>query len=174
MLRLKPSELALMPDDVDETLRRMARRQQSRALAARGQRQTRPNGRPPPPRLMLGPQRSARDAITHLGNIPALQPQQAVIAHVDDESDESDEALTDPAQRADSSPDPLALPTHSVHLMSTSSAAAAAAAAAPSARHLDIPAGGRTTIKNQPPLRKSTQMILRERLLSHPVFPSRR
>jgi hypothetical protein len=132
MLRLKPSELALMPDDVDETLRRMARRQQSRALAARGQRQTRPNGRPPPPRLMLGPQRSARDAITHLGNIPALQPQQAVIAHVDDESDESDEALTDPAQRADSSPDPLALPTHSVHLMSTSSAAAAAA---PSARH---------------------------------------
>ncbi|KAF3051703.1 hypothetical protein E8E11_000319 [Didymella keratinophila] len=129
MLRLKPSELTLTPDDLDETLRRMsARRQQSRAPAAQGQRRTRPSGRPPPPRLVPGPQRSVRDAITHLGNIPALQPQQVIITHVDDESDESDETLADPAQRAESSPDALGFPTHPVHIASASSAAAAAAA----------------------------------------------
>ena len=133
MLRLKPSELTLTPDDVDETLRRMsARRQQSRAPAAQGQRRTRPSGRPPPPRLMPGPQRSVRDAITHLGNTPALQPQQVIIPHVDDESDESDESdetLADPAQRAESSPDALGFPTHPVHI------ASASPAAAPPARH---------------------------------------
>jgi hypothetical protein len=125
MLRLKPSELILTPDDVDETLRWMARRQQSRPPVAQGQRRTRPNGRPPSPRLMSGPQRSVKDTITHLGNIPSLQPQQAIIAHVDDESDESDETLADPALRVKSSPDPISLPTSSVSLASTSSTAAA-------------------------------------------------
>lgn len=128
MLRLKPSELTLTPDDVDETLRRMARRQQSRAPAAQEQRRSRPNGQPPPPRLMPGPQRSVRDAIAHLGNIPALQPQQAIIAYINDESDEFDEPLVEPAQRAESSPDPISLPDHSVHLASASAAATAAPA----------------------------------------------
>ncbi|KAF3044263.1 hypothetical protein E8E12_001306 [Didymella heteroderae] len=130
MLRLKPSELTLTPDDVDETLRRMARRQRSKAPATQGQRRTRLNGRLPPPRLMPSPQRSVRDAITHAGNIPALQPQRATIAHVDDEPDESDEALADPSQPAESSPDRLGLPTHPVDHASASSAAAA-----PLARH---------------------------------------
>lgn len=125
MLRLKPSELTLAPDDVDETLRRMARRQQSRPSAAPGQRRTRPNGRAPPPRLVPGAQRSVRDAITHLGDIPSLQPQQAIIAHVDDESDESDETLAEPAQCVESSPDPTSVPTHPVQLASASSTGAA-------------------------------------------------
>ncbi|KAF1930154.1 uncharacterized protein M421DRAFT_385694 [Didymella exigua CBS 183.55] len=130
MLRLKPSELTLTPDDIDETLRRMARRQQSRPPAAQGQRRTKPNGRPPPPKLVSGAQRSVRDAITHLGNMPALQPQHAMIAHVDDESDETDETLADPVQRVESSPDPVSLYTHPVQLASASSTAVA-----PSHRH---------------------------------------
>lgn len=131
MLRLKPSEVTLTPDDVDETLRRMARRQQSRASAAQGQQRTRPTyGKPPPPRLMPGPQRSVRDTVTHLGHIPALQPQQTIVAHVDDEPDESGMILADPAQRAKSSPDPLGLRTHPLHLVPAS-----LSAAAPSARH---------------------------------------
>lgn len=126
MLRLKPSELTLTPDDVDESLRRMAaRRQQSRAPAAQGQRRMRPSGRLPLPRLMPGPRRFVRDAITHLGNIPALQPQQAIVAHVNDESDESDDLLADPALRAESSPDPISIPIHPAQHASTSSTATA-------------------------------------------------
>lgn len=129
MLRLKPSELTLTPDDVDETLRRMASRQQSRALAAgaQGQRRTRPSGQPPP-RLVPGPQRSVKDAIAHLGNIPPLPPQQAIVAHIDDEPDGFDETLVEPAQLAESSPDPISLPNRSGHLASASPAAKAAPA----------------------------------------------
>ncbi|KAJ8105318.1 hypothetical protein OPT61_g10251 [Boeremia exigua] len=86
MLRLKPSELTLTPEDVDEAFQRMARRKQARDAAAQAQRRPR---RPPPLRLMPGAQRSVRSAVTDLGNVPLLrpQPQQAIIAHVDDDSD---------------------------------------------------------------------------------------
>lgn len=130
MLRLKPSELMLTPDDVDETFRRMARRQQSRHPAAQAHRRTRPSGRPSPPRFMPGAQRSVRDAITHLGNIPTLQPQQAIIAHVDDESDEYDETHDDPVQHMESSTDSTTPPIYHVQPASASSTAAA-----PLARH---------------------------------------
>ncbi|KAF2628622.1 hypothetical protein BU25DRAFT_420593 [Macroventuria anomochaeta] len=131
MLRLKPSELTLTPEDVDETLRRMARRQQSRPPAAPGQRHLRASTCSLAPRVKPGAQRSMRDAITDLGNIPILrpQPQQAIIAHVDDESEDSDETLAESAQRVESSPDPITMPTQPLQLASTSSAAA------PPARH---------------------------------------
>ncbi|KAJ4989691.1 hypothetical protein SVAN01_04721 [Stagonosporopsis vannaccii] len=95
MLRLKPSELVVTPEDIDETFRRLAQRQHARAATASSQRRTRNSGRPPPPRRRPGAQRLVRDAITDLGNIPILrpQPQQATIAHVDDDSDESVETL---------------------------------------------------------------------------------
>jgi hypothetical protein len=124
MLRLKPSELTLTPEDVEETLRRMARRQQARPPAAPGQRRIRTSGRPPAPREMPGAQRSVGDAITDMGEIPSLrpQPQQAIIAHVDDESEDFDDPLAEPARRAESSPDPISESAQPVQLVSTFSA----------------------------------------------------
>lgn len=84
MLRLRPSELALTPEDVEEAFRLMARKQSEKATRnASLQSRTQPEqvvARP-------GAQRTVHDAITTLGDIPTLwpQPQQAVLAHVDDE-----------------------------------------------------------------------------------------
>ncbi|KAJ4324536.1 hypothetical protein N0V94_001277 [Neodidymelliopsis sp. IMI 364377] len=112
MLRLKPSELTLTPDDVDETLRRMARRQPPNPSTAPAQRYPRNRWQPPPPRLRPGPQRSAGNAFIDLGNIPVLRPhpQQAVIAHVDDD-EEPEETLTEPGERDETSINATVLPT---------------------------------------------------------------
>lgn len=122
MLRLNPSELTVTPDDVDETFRRLAQRQQARAAAASSQRRARHSGRPPPPRLQPGAQRFVRDAITDLGNIPILRPhpQQATIAHVDADSDGSGETL-DFSHQAQSSPDSTSVPSYLEQPVSTSS-----------------------------------------------------
>jgi hypothetical protein len=89
MLRLRPSELTLTPEDVDETLRRMAHRQ-----ALRGSRHVSPQ--PGRPSLRRGPQRAVRDAITTLGDIPILrpQPQQAIFTSVDDDIENDPEPQT--------------------------------------------------------------------------------
>lgn len=76
MLRLRPSELTLTPDDVDETFRRIAtRRQPSLPL--------RPLRQPGRPIIRRGPQRATRDAVTALDKTPLLLPQQALVASVD-------------------------------------------------------------------------------------------
>lgn len=110
MLRLKPSELTLAPEDVDETWYRMPQRQYARSSAATSERRARYSGHPPVPRLMPGAQRSVSDTITDLDN-PALrvQPQQAVLAHVDDDSENSDELLHELPNHVGSSPDRSAL-----------------------------------------------------------------
>lgn len=88
MLRLRPSELTLTPDDVEEAFRRIALRPAPSAptvVCARA------SGQPGRPILRRGPQRSTQDAVTALGNIPILrpQPQQANYAsvHGDTEDD---------------------------------------------------------------------------------------
>jgi hypothetical protein len=97
MLRLRPSELTLTPEDVDETLRRMAHRQ-----ALHGSRHVSAQlGRPS---LHRGPQRAIRDAITTLGDIPILrpQPQQAIFTSVDDDMESDPEQQTpSPTGRVD-------------------------------------------------------------------------
>ena len=101
MLRLKPSELTLTPEDVDDALYRMARRQQSRASAASAQRRVRYGGRPPSPRLIPGAQRSIARVIAGDGSIPIRsRPQQAIIEHVDDDSEGSGENLHRPSTPA--------------------------------------------------------------------------
>lgn len=131
MLRLKPSELTLTPEDIDETFQRMAQRRQARAAAAaaaaashRGR--ARNSGRPLPPRLRPGAQRSVRDAITDLGIAPVLRPQprQAIIAHVNDDSEESEEGR-DIFHQAQGSPNSSSIPSQLGQLASASSAAAA-------------------------------------------------
>jgi hypothetical protein len=84
MLRLRPSELTLTPDDVDETFRRIALRQTSRPRTTLP---VRPTGQPGRPILRRGAQRSTRDAITALGSISILQPQQATFSSVDEEAE---------------------------------------------------------------------------------------
>ncbi|RYO61534.1 hypothetical protein AA0113_g6790 [Alternaria arborescens] len=82
MLRLRTSELTLIPDDIDETFRRMALRQRTRL------RTNPPPGRPAQPGrpiLRPGPQRLTRDAVTALGSIPILQPQVAAITSAEEE-----------------------------------------------------------------------------------------
>ncbi|KAF3006550.1 hypothetical protein E8E13_006062 [Curvularia kusanoi] len=102
MLRLKPSELTLTPEDVDEALYRMARRQQSRASAATAQRRVRYGGRPPSPRLMPGAQRFVGNDITSNGNVSIPRPlsQQAITEHVNDVSEGPNEGLQGPSTPA--------------------------------------------------------------------------
>jgi hypothetical protein len=101
MLRLKPSELTLTPEDVDDALYRMARRQQSRASAATAQRRVRYSGRPPSPRLVPGAQRSVASVISGDVSIPIRsRPQHAIIEHVDDDSEDSGESLRRPSTPA--------------------------------------------------------------------------
>ena len=101
MLRLKPSELTLTPEDVDDAMYRMARRQQSRASTATTQRRVRYSGRPPSPRLTPGAQRSVASVIAGDGSIPIRsRPQHAIIEHVDDDSEDSSESLRRPSTPA--------------------------------------------------------------------------
>jgi hypothetical protein len=101
MLRLKPSELTLTPEDVDDALYRMARRQQSRASAATAQRRVRYSGRPPSPRLTPGAQRSVASVISGDVSIPIRsRPQHAIIEHVADDSEDSSESLRRPSTPA--------------------------------------------------------------------------
>lgn len=130
MIRLKPSELILTPEDVDDTFRRMARRQPPRQPPP-AQRRTRAsgNGRPLAPRLMPGAQRSMRDSFTDLGNIPILRPQQAILAHVDDDTEDSDDTLAETAHHLNSFPEPIALTTPPAQLAANPNTTATAAAA---------------------------------------------
>jgi hypothetical protein len=94
MLRLRPSELTLTPEDVDEAFRRIANRQalrDSRHVSAQ-------SGRPV---LRRGPRRAVQDAITTLGDIPILRPrpQRATQSSVDEEMQEESEQTT-PSPRA--------------------------------------------------------------------------
>ncbi|KAF1912703.1 hypothetical protein BDU57DRAFT_523131 [Ampelomyces quisqualis] len=102
MLRLRPSELTLTPEDIDEAFRRIAVRQSSRdSRHAPSQALAQP-GRPI---LRRGPQRAVRDAITTLGDIPILrpQPQQAISSSMDDDIEVDHEPQTpSPRQRIDS------------------------------------------------------------------------
>lgn len=95
MLRLRPSELTLTPEDVEATFRRLAQRQ-----ALRGPK--RGSSLPGRPVLHRGPQRFVRDAITTLGDIPLLrpQPQQAIFSSVDDEDLEDNGQQQAPSPRA--------------------------------------------------------------------------
>ncbi|KAH7068652.1 hypothetical protein FB567DRAFT_615056 [Paraphoma chrysanthemicola] len=99
MLRLRPSELTLTPEDVEETLRRMAHRQAVRSARIMP---SQPHGQPGPPVLRRGPQRAVRDAVTALGDIPILrprpQPQQAVQSSVDEDFEQEIE-LQSPNRR---------------------------------------------------------------------------
>lgn len=73
----------------------MARRQQSRASAATAQRRTRYSAQLPLARLIPGAQRFVGNDITNLSSIPILsshpQPQQAIIEHIDDDSENSND-----------------------------------------------------------------------------------
>ncbi|KAK1917545.1 hypothetical protein P3342_000258 [Pyrenophora teres f. teres] len=82
MLRLRPSELTLTSDDVEETFRRIALRQATRPQSSLPRR---PLGQPGRPILRHGPQRATRDALTALGKIPLLQPQQALVTSVNED-----------------------------------------------------------------------------------------
>jgi hypothetical protein len=88
MIRLIASELTLTPADVDETRRRMERRQAANAPAAPPARIHAPC-LPPPfrARLKRGPMRAREESITTLGDFPILRPQQAVRSSVDDPGD---------------------------------------------------------------------------------------
>ncbi|OAK96124.1 hypothetical protein IQ06DRAFT_359485 [Phaeosphaeriaceae sp. SRC1lsM3a] len=95
MLRLRPSELTVTPEDVEATFRRLAQRQ-----ALRGPK--RGSSLPGRPVLHRGPQRFVRGAITTLGDVPLLrpQPQQAIFSSVDDEDLEDNGQQQAPSPRA--------------------------------------------------------------------------
>jgi hypothetical protein len=95
MLRLRPSELTLTPDDVEETFRRIAQR---RALRSPLNASSQPSARHGRPILRRGAQRSTQDAIRALGNIPIFQPQprQAIFTSVDEDSESRDGQHPDP------------------------------------------------------------------------------
>jgi hypothetical protein len=107
MLRLRPSELTLTSDDIEETFRRMARRQKPIAPVYPT---TRPLTQPGQPVLRRGPQRSVRDAYRTLGNIPTLRPQPLQVIHTSAEEDldadqDSESAVVEARQlRVDSGP----------------------------------------------------------------------
>ncbi|RMZ74545.1 hypothetical protein GMOD_00003596 [Pyrenophora seminiperda CCB06] len=84
MLRLRPSELTLTSDDVEETFRRIALRQATRPQSSLP---PHPRGQLGRPILRRGPQRATRNAITALGKIPLLQPHQALVTSVDDDGE---------------------------------------------------------------------------------------
>ncbi|KAH7383160.1 hypothetical protein BKA66DRAFT_463278 [Pyrenochaeta sp. MPI-SDFR-AT-0127] len=101
MLRLRPSELTLTPDDVEETFRRIALKQTPRAPTAVSP----TSGQSGRPVLRRGPQRSTQDAVTALGNIPVLRPlpQRALHTSVDDDIvDSHDDQVALTTDRADS------------------------------------------------------------------------
>ncbi|KAF2830886.1 hypothetical protein CC86DRAFT_402891 [Ophiobolus disseminans] len=101
MLRLRPSELTLTSEDVEETFRRMARKQ---ALKASRHASSQPSTLPARVTLRQGAQRSVRDSITTLGDIPVLrpQPQQALQAFVDEDIGGASDQATPSLQRVES------------------------------------------------------------------------
>jgi hypothetical protein len=110
MLRLRPSELMLTPDDIDEAFRRMATRRTLKD-SRHGSSQF---GRPI---LHQGPQRAVQDAITTLGHIPLLRPQAQHVVHtsVNDEDEDNSEQNTSSAQaRVESVPNAVS-PTRDGH-----------------------------------------------------------
>ncbi|KAF1845501.1 uncharacterized protein K460DRAFT_110081 [Cucurbitaria berberidis CBS 394.84] len=103
MLRLRPSELTLTPEHVDESFRRIAHRHSSRATTVAPSRASAHPGRPI---LRRGPQRSTQDAITALGDIPILRPssQQAVYTSVEEDIDHSHHSQVEEAPIGTSPP----------------------------------------------------------------------
>lgn len=88
MLRLRPSEITLTPADVEETRRRMARKQAATTAATVSSRVPRAPAYPQRgPRLRRGPDRSRDDAVLQLGAIPILAPQQAIRSSADDDTE---------------------------------------------------------------------------------------
>ena len=114
MLRLRPSELTLTPDDVEETFRRIALRQATRPQSSLPRR---PLGQPGRPILRRGPQRATRDALTALGKIPFLQPQQAFVTSVDEDGEtpsaREDISSSDPTLDQERQDGPVPLPASS-------------------------------------------------------------
>ncbi|KAH9864116.1 hypothetical protein J1614_010049 [Plenodomus biglobosus] len=98
MLRLRPSELTLTPEDVEDTFRRLAQRQAARASAMAA---SRGSGRHERPVIRRGPQRSLRDAITAPGDISLYQhqPQYATITVADRGFHNADQPVLDAIRR---------------------------------------------------------------------------
>ena len=88
MIRLNASELTLTPADVEETRRRIERRQAAIAPATLPARIRGPSVPPPfRARLKRGPIRARDDSVTSLGEVPILRPRQAVYSSIDDPGD---------------------------------------------------------------------------------------
>jgi hypothetical protein len=107
MLRLRPSELTLTAEDVDETFRRMARKQATKSPRNLTSQSAAQSGRPI---LRRGPQRAVRDAITTLGEIPILRPQPQEVIHSSADEDVHDDIElrpTGPRERIDSVSDSM-------------------------------------------------------------------
>ncbi|ORX95096.1 hypothetical protein BCR34DRAFT_200583 [Clohesyomyces aquaticus] len=102
MLRLRPSEITLTPADVEESRRRMARRQTAAQPPGLATRQ--PYGPLPGPRLRSGPARSRNDALTHLGNFPDLRPQEVVQSSTDSDTGNSPRQTSREGETAVDSP----------------------------------------------------------------------
>ncbi|KAH4066299.1 hypothetical protein HBI70_064180 [Parastagonospora nodorum] len=103
MLRLRPSEITLTPEDVEEAFRRIASRRSLKNARHVSPQQGRPV-------LRRGPQRAVQDTITTLGDIPILRPrpQRATDSSFDDQTAEHSERTTpSPRARADSVRGPL-------------------------------------------------------------------
>jgi hypothetical protein len=135
MLRLRASELTLTSEDVEETFRRMVERKAQdanrRVPSQHPQQHPQQTGQPI---LRQGPQRFVRDAITTLGDIPILRPQPhlAVIAHVDDDSDDDANHDTAIPQRVDSVRSPMTQTPNSQAPPTAPSTVTASASPAPS------------------------------------------
>ncbi|KAF1944853.1 hypothetical protein EJ02DRAFT_420152 [Clathrospora elynae] len=130
MIRLRPSELTLTPEDVEETFRRLALRQTSRAPPTLPLRAPGLSGRPI---LRRGPQRSTRDSITALGTIPLLQPRQAVTTSVDED------IADDPSYGAAPSLDRINSVAHSTSPTHSSGSVPVHMPASPAPRTLHLP-----------------------------------
>ncbi|KAL6702918.1 hypothetical protein ACN47E_000819 [Coniothyrium glycines] len=100
MLRLRPSELTLTPEDVEETFRRIAQR---RALRNSLVGQAHVSGRHGRPTLKPGPRKSTRDTSMTLSSVPILGSQgyQAVLVTVDKGAEEREQPLNPSTERAD-------------------------------------------------------------------------
>ncbi|KAF2849942.1 hypothetical protein T440DRAFT_479738 [Plenodomus tracheiphilus IPT5] len=131
MLRLRPSELTLTPEDVQDTFRRLAQKQAARASAAE---ESRGSARPGRPVISRGPQRSTRDAITVFGvaSLPELQPQHATTITVAGEVEdvgEPEPPCSQDARRDSLIADGTAVPTQRLEHPASSSGL----------RHLQLP-----------------------------------
>jgi hypothetical protein len=109
MLRLRPSELTLTPEDVEETLARMAHRKTiNRPIY------TSLVGQPGRPVLRRGPQRVVQDAITTLGDIPNLRPQPRQAVHASADEDDHTDSHAQPSITRERHADAPGLPISGV------------------------------------------------------------